>query len=143
MNVERYEKWEPVGSVYTPAARAVIREDHKGLLVNLIFSETVDGSESDLQISFGRVPVYAIYEEFVHPWNYHKTESPPKLEEKWQDYSFPLLVVKDSIWMQSFSDSQLLNHPECIHYRLVTLDQTVDVLCNRVPEVAWVQTSRT
>jgi hypothetical protein len=141
MKIEHYEKWEPVASVHTPAARASIREDHNGLLVTLSFSEVVGGSDSDLEMKFGRVPAYAIYEEFVHPWNSYEAKSPPKLDERWQNYCFPLLIVIDSVWLESFSENQLINYPECIHYRLVTLDQIVDVLCNKAPGVSWVRTS--
>src|SRR5882724_4640181 len=139
MRSEHYEKWERVASVDTPAARASIVEDHRGLSVTLWFSEVVGAPNSNLEISFGRVPAYAVHEEFVHPWNSYETESPPKLAGQWQRYSLPLLIVKDSIWLKSFSESQLINYPECVHYRLVTLDQTVDVLCNQAPSVSWLE----
>ena len=137
--VERHEKWEPVEGVTTPVARALIEEDHEGLTITLIFSEIVDGLDFDLQIKFGRIPAYAVYEEFVHPWLESGGEPIPRLEGKWKDFSYPVLFVRNSIWQSSFSDSQLINWPESIHYRLVTLDQTVDILCNRSPEVAWVK----
>ena len=65
--IERHEKWEPVTGIVTPAARALISEDHEGLVVTMMFSEVVDGLDSDLRISFGRVAGYTVYEEFVHP----------------------------------------------------------------------------
>lgn len=139
MKVERYEKWETVEGIVTPVSRAVIEETHRGLGVTLFFSEIVDGLDSNLQINFGRVPAYAVHEEFAHPWNTHHTESPPTLDGKWEHYFFPILIVKDSMWLDSFSDSQLIGYPDCIHYRLITLDQTVDVLCNRTPEASWVR----
>lgn len=138
MTIEHYDKWQPEAAVHSPAARAVIKEDHSGLVVTLIFSEVVGGLNSDLRIAFGRVPTYAAYEEFVHPWNSYETKPPPKLDGQWQSYCFPLLIVRNSVWLDSFSESQLINYPESIHYRLVTLDQIVDVLCNKAPEVAWI-----
>jgi hypothetical protein len=139
MKVERYEKWEPVEGVVTPAARALIEENHEGLGVTLFFSEIVGGLNFNLFINFGRVPAYTVHEEFVHPWNIYHTESPPMLNGKWETYCFPILIVRDSVWLDSFSDSQLVSYPDCIHYRLVTLDQTVDVLCNRTPGASWVR----
>jgi hypothetical protein len=139
MEVEQYEKWEPVEGITTPVARALVKEDHKGLFVTLVFSEIVDGINKDLRIIFGRVPAYAVYEELVHPWNLSGIESLPKLSGKWGIWSFPLLIVKNSMWLRSFSDSQLISYPNSIHYQCITLDQVIDVVCNRVPEVSWVK----
>lgn len=134
---ERLEKWEPVGEIATPAARALIAEDQDGLAVTLMFSEIVDGLHSDLHINFGRVPAYTVYEEFVHPWNGSQTE-PPKLIGKWEGYTYPLLLVQDSEWVNLLTE-QLISYPASVHYRLVTLDRIVDVLCNKLSEVSWVK----
>ena len=140
MKLEHYEKWEPVTGIHTPVARSLITEDHDGLVVRLMFSEIVNGLDSDLQMSFDGAPAYTVYEEFVHPWNAYEVEPPPKLDGKWKSYSFPILIVKNSIWLASFSESQLNDYPDCIHYRLVTLDQIVDVLSSQVPGVTWIRT---
>lgn len=135
--VERHEKWEPVAGITTPAARAVVQKDHEGLLVTMMFSEIVDGLGADLQMRFGRVAAYTVYEEFVHPSETPETK-PPMLGERWNNYIFPLLVVNDSEWVRSLSD-RLIGFPDSVHYRLLTLDQIVDVLCNKQPEVSWVK----
>ncbi len=135
--VERHEKWEPVEGIITAAARAVVREDHEGLVVTMMFSETGDdGPDSDLRISFGRVAGYTVYEEFVHPWDSPQTES-PMIGDGSKRCVFPLLLIHDSEWVRSLSD-RLLGFPDSVHYRLLTLDQIVDVLCNKQPEVTWV-----
>ena len=41
---------------------------------------------------------------------------------KWKSYSFPILIVKNSVWLASFSQSQLNDYADCIHYRLVTFN---------------------
>lgn len=133
--VERQEKWEPVPGIVTPAARAMVEEDHEGLVVTLMFSEVVDGHQSDLRINFGRVLGYSVYEEFVCPWD--TSEAAPRLGGRWERYIYPLLVIRDSKWMASLVNLSIV-HPDCVHYRLLTLDQIVDVLCNKQPEVAWV-----
>jgi hypothetical protein len=135
--MERREKWTTVDGVTTPVARASIEEGSDGLIITLVFSEIVDGLTSDLRIDFGRIPAYAVYEEFVHLWIQSKSEAAPRLEGKWKDFSYPLLLVRDSVWQNSFSEAQLVNWSGCVHYRLVTLDQTVDVLCNRTPILSW------
>jgi hypothetical protein len=40
---EQEERWEPVEGIVTPVARAVVEEDHNGLVVTLVFSEMVNG----------------------------------------------------------------------------------------------------
>lgn len=132
---ERQEKWEPVEEIETPAAHAVIHEDAGGLVITLMFSEIVDGSRSDLRISFGRALAYSVYEEVVHPWE--TLDVGPRLSGRWERYIYPLLLIKDSGWMNSLPNL-LFVHPDCIHYRLLTLDQIVDVLCSKRPEARWV-----
>lgn len=138
MGFELYEKWEAAEGIEAPVARALVNENHEGLSVTMLFSEIIGGLGKDLRMDFGRVPAYAVHEEFVHPWNVSDVGTLPKLGGEWGDYSFPLLTVKNSRWLGSFSESQLASHQNCIHYRLVTLDQTVDVLCNRAVKVSWV-----
>jgi len=139
MELERYEKWEPVEGITTPVYCAFINEDYDRLTVTLIFSDILDGLDKDLRIHLGRVPAYTVHEEFVHPWNTYTTEPAPKLEGRWDNYNFPLLIVKNSVWLRSFSEIQLFHYPDSIHYQFVTLDQTVDVLCNNLPEASWIE----
>lgn len=136
MKTEWFERWEPVDGIETPVACAVVK-DNAGLSIVLVFSGIVGGLKSDLQLSFENVPAYAVYEEFSHPWQFNETEPPPYLTGRWERHAFPMLIVKNSVWLDSFSDSQLVNYPDCVHYRLVTLDKTVDILSNRTPKVSW------
>lgn len=137
--IERHEKWEPVEGIVTAAARAVVNEDHEGLVVTMIFSEICDGPDKDLQIRFGRVAGYTVYEEFVHPWDTPQTES-PMIGEGSRRYVFPLLLIHDSEWVRSLSE-RLLGFPDSVHYRLLTLDQIVDVVSNKQPEATWLKGS--
>lgn len=139
MELERYEKWEPVEGITTPAGGALINEDIEGLSVTLIFSEIVNGLQADLRIHFRGVAAYTVHEEFVHPWNAYVSEPIPKLEETWKGWSFPLLIVKNSVWLGSFSEHQLIDRPDSVHYRFVTLGSTVDVLCGGLPEASWIK----
>ncbi|MBW4582638.1 MAG: hypothetical protein KME42_23960 [Tildeniella nuda ZEHNDER 1965/U140] len=140
MELERYEKWEPVEGITNPVHCARINEGEQGLSITLIFSKTVDGLHAKLRINFvGRTPAYTVHEEFVHPWNVAFVEPIPKLEGKWVGWTFPLLIVKHSTWLKSFSESQIVGYADSIHYRLMTLDKIVDVLYDGVPEASWVQ----
>ena len=134
--VEQHEKWEPVEGIVTAAARALVSEDHEGLVVTMMFSEISGGLDSDLRIRFGRVAGYTIYEEFVHPWDSPQTES-PMIGEGSKRCVFPLLLIHDSAWVRSLSD-RLIGFPNSVHYRLLTLDEIIDVLSNKTPEATWV-----
>jgi hypothetical protein len=132
--VERQEKWEPIDEIKTPAASALISEDHEGLTVTLSFSKIAGGSDSDLLVSFGQVLAYTVYEELVHPWE--TLEGAPRLADQWVDYFYPLLKISDSRWIASLPNLAF-THPDAIHYRLLTLDKIVDVLCREPPQVRW------
>ena len=134
-SAERQEKWEPIDGIRTPAASALITEDHDGLIVTLLFSDIVDDGDFDLRLKFGRVLAYTVYEEFVHPWE--TSEAAPRLDGKWETTIYPLLQIKDSRWIASLPNF-LTHHPDSIHYRLLTLDEIVNVLCSKPPEVSWV-----
>jgi len=96
---ERLEKWEPIEGIETPAASAVVHDDVGGVVVTLRFSEIVDGPRFDLRISFGRPLAYSVYEEVVHPWE--TLDSGPRLAGRWERYIYPLLLIKDSRWVNS------------------------------------------
>lgn len=134
--LEKQEKLGFVEGVVTPAARAVVEENHQGLAITMVFSEILNGLRSDLRLNFGRVLAYTVYEEFVHPWGF--VEAAPRLGGPWDGYVYPLLQLKNSKWIASLPNL-LFVHPDCIHYRLLTLDQVVDVLCKRPPEIAWIK----
>jgi hypothetical protein len=135
---EMHEKWEPIAGIETPAASAVVAEDHQGLRVTLLFSEIVNGRDSDLRLDFGRVPAYSVYEELLHPWE--PADPGPRLSGRWEGYVYPLLLVNDSRWMASLPNLPI-NDPNCRHYRLLTLDRIVDVLSSKAPIVTWVRPS--
>lgn len=135
MDVEKEEKWEPIDGIVTPVASALIAEDHEGLTITLLFSEIVDGCDSDLRLKFGYVLGYSVYEEFAHPWG--TSESAPRLKGRWDGYTYPVLRIKNSRWLASLPNF-LVIHPESIHYRFLTLDGIADVLCSKPPEVSWV-----
>ena len=136
---EKQEIWEPIDGITTPAASALVSEDKDGLTITLLFSAIVDGSDSDLCLKFGRVLAYTVYEEFAHPWQ--TMESAPRLTGQWETYFYPLLRISGSRWIASLPDFPAV-HPDAIHYRLLTLDQIVDVLCSKPPEVSLTGVAR-
>jgi len=132
---ERQEQWNPIEGIETPAGRALLHDDHDGLTVTLLFSEIAGASDANLRIEFGDVLAYCVYEEFEHPWE--TAESAPRLSGRWDRYIYPLLQINDSKWIASLPNL-LFVHPGATHYRLLTLDQIIDVLCLKQPKVSWV-----
>jgi|GEM_PF-527504 len=133
--IEKQEKWEPINGIETPAASALVSENREGLKVTLLFSKIADGNKADLCIQFGRVLAYTVYEEFVHPWE--TSEAAPRLTGRWETHIYPLLQIKDSEWIATLPNL-LFVHPDAMHYRLLTLDKIVDVLCSKLPDVIWI-----
>lgn len=142
MTAERYEAWNPVEGIERPAGGIEVSE--KGYLtLRLLFSTGVDASPQDLIVEFlGGVPAYMAHEEFVHPWNEVPNPNPvPRLSGRWSNYGFPCLKVHDSAWLTSFSEPQLASFPDCIHFRFLSLDKTIDVLTIGPVEAHWAPAS--
>jgi hypothetical protein len=140
--MESYARWQPVPDVTTPCAEIVLYADPGATTVRLRFSLVRDAAPRDLVLGFGRdVVACTSYEEFAHPWQLATGDGAvPRLAEPWAGYAFPLLLVQPSRWLASFSDYQLDDERRsaAAHYRLVSLDNTVDVLTTGRVTAEWV-----
>jgi hypothetical protein len=138
--------WEPVAGVASPCASVVLHADTAHFTVRLCFSEMTESSGRDLLVVFGgRVLACMSHEEFTHPWNTGRAEEMwPRLGGAWATYAFPLLKVQRSLWLASFSDSQVLDPERATahHYRFISLDNIVDVLTTTEPTAEWVAPAR-
>lgn len=138
--METYDRWEPVSGVDMPAAEIVLHVD-PAVSLRLRFSFLTDAPPRDLVLAFrGHVVACMSFEEFAHPWQVYDSTGPvPRLEGPWASYAFPLLRVRDSIWLASFADSQVLEEDRRLltHYRFVSLDNTVDVLASGDVLAEW------
>lgn len=136
-------RWDPSGRIETPCAQIDVSWDVT-VTVTLRFSYMTDGPENDLVVSFGSdVLALMSHAEFTHPWaDYGENDARPvpRLGEPWDRYAFPSLTVRESLWLESFSESRLVDFQgaRLTHYRFVSLDNTVDVLVREDPDVAWV-----
>jgi hypothetical protein len=139
---EQYTRWEPVAGVEVPCFDVVLHADPVDLTVLLRFSAVTSVLEHDLLIHFGRDVVACMsHDEFVHPWQAYGDVAPvPRLAGKWAPYAYPLLLVSDSRWLASFSDSQILDNERAAarHFRFVSFDNTVDVLTVGDAVAEWV-----
>lgn len=109
--------------------------------MRLEFSKVIGGSESDLLLRFpwGSVVGFTSWQEFAHPWNNERVlEKLPKLDGEWANHSFPMLEVCNSNLFAGFGEGQRAAYPEVRHFRIVTLDHTVDILAAAEPGAEWV-----
>lgn len=77
-------------------------------------------------IDFPNVAAAMMHEEFVHPLN--ATNDGPAWPE-----GVHVAIVRDSEWIRSFTDSQLLMYKKPVHYRIVTNFPVIDIICIGTP----------
>ena len=126
--MEEYERWLGVPGMDTPCAGVDIELNHRRLTVRMLFSEMVGRAERDLVSVFASPIIVTSFDEFQHPWNSQSGGLVPKLEGKWAQYAYPILIVRGSEWAQRVKDTAGLGGEDPIHFRMVSLDHTVDVL---------------
>lgn len=83
--------------------------------------------------------------KYAHPWETYPIAEIPQLGGNWDSAAYPLLEVKDSLWLDAFSATQSvgLDRDTVRHFRFVSLDNIVDVLVygQCVLTIEWVDTS--
>lgn len=140
---EHFKRWEPVADVAFPCAGVDISNHTDELILRLMFSGVVGGGDRDLQLRlrWGFVVALATWQEFAHPWNADEViDRIPRLNASdWMTYSFPMIEVLDSKLVTAFDEGQRAAYPRVRHFRIVTLDHTVDLLATGEPQAQWVQ----
>ena len=110
--------------------------------MRLEFSAVIGGGARDLLLRFawGHVVAFASWQEFAHPWNNETLiASLPSLGRAWPNHAYPLLEVDGSNLLANFGDGQRASYPTAKHFRIVTMDHTVDVLAIGDPETEWLE----
>jgi hypothetical protein len=88
------------------------------------------------RITFSQIWALAIHEEFAHP-DLDGNFDFPLLNDN--PGAYPLLMVTNSEWLKSFSDTRLATLPETpIHFQFISMSYIVDVLSYVRPEAEWV-----
>ena len=142
---EGFSKWRPIDDLLeTPCAALEVHGVHRcseNLTLLLKFSDVVDNPAKDLRIEFEYAPAYMCFDESIHPWSDENIIGLPLCAAyKWGRHCWPLLEVHQSKWLASFSDSRLapFSHQDHRHYRIVTLDQTADILSRGSVRAGWI-----
>ena len=129
---ETHERWAagPEINGFFGGITVVSHGDGRALLF-------LHGQERDLRVGFRQVHALAVHEEFAHPL-VDSESTLPKLGGT--QFAYPLLVVTDSQWLRSFSESRLRCDDQLlpIHYSFLSLSYFVDVLSYQPPVAEWV-----
>jgi hypothetical protein len=139
--METFNRWEPVAGVGWPCAGVKISNATDDLTLRLEFSNVVGGGERDLllRLHWSYVVGFASWQELAHPW---WNAEPflgklPKLVGQWATYAFPMLEAVNSNLIAGFDDGQRATYPGVRHFRIVTLDHTIDLLATAEPAAEW------
>lgn len=142
--MESYSQWETVPAVVAPFGDIILHTDRAAFTVLLRSSGLGQGPSRDLLVQCGENVIACMsHDEFAHPWNgSDEIRQVPKLEGEWARFAYPLLKVKDSEWLATFSSSQILDDQRSAttHLRFVSLDNTVDLLFVGKASAEWVAT---
>ena len=143
--MEQFTKWEPLSGVSTWCFEINFRTDRTGdFEVMLRFANTKEPGLPSLHLNFGpNVLAFTSYEEFVHPWVSNEVGPIPRLPEPYLNWPFPLLIVHDSLWFASVVDDEIYKRSAFTHYRLVSLDNIVDVVSSGEVTARWEPVSET
>lgn len=127
---ETYIPFTPVADVIAPCAYAVLCTEPGDCTVRLSFSNVRGAPARDLLVRFDSVMACMSHTKFSHPWEAMSITELPRLEGEWDGYAFPMLEVKDSCWLATFTDYQAIGlaREAVRHFRFLSLDNLVDVL---------------
>jgi hypothetical protein len=131
-----------MSEIQWPCAGVEIANATDSLTMRLEFSGVVGGGDRDLllRLPWGYVVGFASWQEFAHPWNNDVViANLPKLAVgQWANHTFPMLEVMDSNLVAAFGDVQRVTYEGVRHFRIVTLDHTVDILATTEPAAEWI-----
>jgi hypothetical protein len=127
--VEHFTRWDPLPGIAAPCTQVDFCIARNFDIV-LHFSSERNAHPPAMRLTFGpAVLAFTSYDEFAHPWNFYEHEPVPQLPEPWAPYAFPLLIVHNAPWFNAVIEESR-QRSEFTHYRIVSLDHTVDVLAH-------------
>ena len=130
--------WEPIKGIDTPCADISFTYDAPSKLrVLMRFSNVIDGPANDLELTFAG-PILLRWEDETISRNDLGLESLPKCRDvRWASWTFPLLKVVGSPWLESLAGYPSAEGRE--HLMLVSMNDVLDVLARPDVGVRWVE----
>jgi hypothetical protein len=133
---QKFDRWRAIPDVVEPfvGISVVSRGDGETALY-------LHADGRDLRVTFKQIWALTIHEEFAHP-HVDSQDDLPVFTSNAGPYpmgAYPLLIVRNSEWLRSFSDSRLAGLTVIpTHYQFISMSYIVDVLSVLRPDVAWV-----
>jgi hypothetical protein len=127
--VEQYKIFQPVEDLPPLFSSAYACDGEAGLVLRLV----LPGSSRDLLLDFGRVPAYRVTLEecalgrFSGTWDESET--------------IACFTVRNSKWVSSFEEAELVHHRDPTHYVFLSHNQFVEILSCEPPSVRWLKAS--
>jgi hypothetical protein len=122
--VERYEEFAPIEALRSRFSHGYLREEEDHVAVILF----VERGAGKVEVHFTRVPAYRrVMEEC----------SLGALDGLWErpEENISSFVVRNSRWVASFSEAELLHYQNPVHYVFLTGWQQLEVLTTEQPIV--------
>jgi hypothetical protein len=136
MKSEQSIKWEPISGVSVPCADISYWYDDvpEAVTVKMFFSRVVGNPARDLTLKFrGAISLRWEPEHFgLNPL----PEPFPKLAN---GYTFPLLRIENSRWLESYVARNPVGAQGRIHFALVALNDLVQILAQPDVQVDWIE----
>lgn len=131
---ETYLRWEPLADMpKRPLASVRVEYDGHRLLATAKFA--ADPPVGRLQIDFGRIEAFKMYEEFSDPWM-ETTPPQPMIEGELSDrWVWPLQRVAHSGWIERMKRRNVgIEGYDWRHYVIVTMDMILHVMTSTEPQ---------
>jgi hypothetical protein len=131
--------WQPVDGIVGPCADMSFSYSGRDrTFVTMHFSHVKDLPENDLTLDF-RGAVAMKWELECPGFNEMPQDLPKCRDPKWQMWTFPLLQVEDSSWLQQFKP--IYEHPQgskLAHFLLVSMNDLVQLIANAEVGAKWI-----
>ena len=122
--MERYETFAPIPNLRGRFSHGYLREEEDYVAV-VLFHEREAGK---LEIRFKRVPAYRRTMEECSLRGFEGLWEEP-------DANISSFIVRNSIWVASFSEAELTHYRRPVHYVFLTGWQQIEVLTTEEPIV--------
>jgi hypothetical protein len=138
MNAERTVKWEPIADVMGPCADISYWYDGpvaEEVTVKMLFSRVVGNNPArDLILTF-RGAISLRWE----PEHFGLNPLPEPLPKLSSDYTFPLLRIENSKWLESYVVRNPFGAKGRVHFALIALNDLLQILAQPDVQVNWVK----
>ena len=144
--VQNAARWEPMADIpETPCADFKLKSSESGTLELTLRYSWIAGNKMDLALNFS--DVRAIRTHWDGDGDGPLAPEPPRCTGAHSMFIWPLLLVAPSRWLASDNFAASISIAEALaeepwqHYRVLTLERSLDVLARGAIDGAWASPS--